>query len=59
MGAGWNMGISGSGENVGYGEAGGEERRGEGDREANSRANELGLVGGVGDLGERARYRNA
>jgi hypothetical protein len=61
MGAGWNIGISSSGENGGYhrGETGGDKRRGEGDREANSRANELGLVGGVGDLGERARCRNA
>jgi hypothetical protein len=56
MGAGWNMDISGSGENGGYhrGEAGGD-----GDRET-ERAKEPGLVGGVGDRDkERPRGRNA
>jgi hypothetical protein len=56
MGAGGNMGISGSGENGGYhrGEAGGD-----GDRET-ERAKEPGLVGGVGDREEeRPRGRNA
>jgi hypothetical protein len=63
IGAGWNIGISGSGENGGYhrGKAGGDERRdrGEGDRET-ERANEPGLVSGVGDRDERRpRCRNA
>jgi hypothetical protein len=61
IGAGWNMGISGSGENGGYhrGEAGGDERGGEGDRERTERVNEPGLVGGVGDREERPRDRDA
>jgi hypothetical protein len=60
MGAGWNIGISSSGENGGYhrGEAGGDERGGEGDRERTERVNEPGLVGGVGDREERPRDRN-
>jgi hypothetical protein len=61
MGAGWNIGISSSGENGGYhrGEAGGDEQGGEGDRERTERVNEPGLVGGVGDREERPRDRNA
>jgi hypothetical protein len=61
IGAGWKMGISGSGENGGYhrGGAGGDERGGEGDRERTERVNEPGLVGGVGDREERPRDRNA